>query len=58
MTSSYYAFIRTFNLVVGPFFTLTNVDNTKQRLVDAEPLGKRSKFLRVTQQSNLLQLES
>jgi hypothetical protein len=47
---------RTLYLVVGSFFAMANINDAEQRLVDTEALSERSKLLRMSQESNLLQL--
>jgi hypothetical protein len=46
-------FSRTLNFMVGPLFPLTDVNNTKQRLIDAETLREYSKFGRSADKANL-----
>ena len=42
--------------MIGSFFALTDVNKTKQRLVDTEALSKRSELRRSAQKSDLRQL--
>lgn len=39
--------------MIGPFLSMSYIDNTKKRLVDGKSLCKRSKILRLPQEPDL-----
>jgi hypothetical protein len=48
--------VSTFNLVVGTFFALSDVNNTKKRLVDGEALGECAEQMRMAKHANRCEL--